>query len=416
MNWKITLRWFAVLTLIVIIYISAIGIWSWKWQLPSEPLPQGHLTHQTQNVSNNQKEIAKLAQQNMVSLAKDLQSVSMSGALSMNGEIIWAGTTGLATVKPFKTATTQTLYRIGSVSKSLTAVTLMRMVELNMIDLDEPISTYLTNYPDSSSNITARQLASHIAGVRHYEFDLFRFPPTDSVSNIHYPDVNEALDQFKDDDLLFTPGHNFSYSTHGYTLLSAVMQAAGKKPFESLVAELVTKPLGLTNTVAEHLLNSNELAGFYISDNGLYGDTPIQNLSNKVAGGGFVSTPSDLVKIGGALLNGRLLTPNSFSQMVSVQTLIDGSKTPQNYAIGWRHHQTTRILGEEHKVDVIHHGGVASGANAFLLLVPEHNISIAITTNGKGETSRGEIQMLAYRMAELAIKQQNGVISNSSSL
>jgi len=331
----------------------------------------------------------------------------MSGAMTVNGKLVWAGTVGLAKVELEQAANVKTQYRVGSVSKPITAVALMRMVEEGMIELDVPIHNYLPDYPRYSTQMTARQLASHMAGVRHYRYDFLKFPPTDGLSNVLYSDVNEALSQFKDDELLFKPGQGFSYSTHGYTLLSAVMQAAGGKPFEDLVAELVTIPLGLSQTQAEHSLESTtELAGFYTSDGGLYGITPQQNLSNKVAGGGLVSTPTDLVKLGSALMNGKFLEQSTYEEMVAVQPMFDGSKSPQSYTLGWRHYETSHIIDKDNKVDVIHHGGVASGANAFMMMVPDHDISIAILTNGKGEKSRGEIQMLAYKLAGMVVKER----------
>ncbi len=185
------------------------------------------------------------------------------------------------------------------------------------------------------------------------------------------------------------------------------MQAAGRKRFEALVADLVTQPFGMTSTQAESdLIRPEQLAAFYRSDDGLYGDTPEQNLSNKVAGGGFVSTPKDLVTLGSALLSGQLLSPESFIEMTKVQPMYDGSENQQGYALGWRHYETRHILDEDNQVDVIHHGGRSFGADSFLLLVPEHNISVAITTNGQSEKSRGEIQMLAYELAGMVIRER----------
>lgn len=390
-------------------YLAALQYWSWKWDTPNKALPTAHLSHQ--ELASFQSEpapIAKSAQGAMVELADKLQSVSLSGALSVDGDLVWSGTVGLASVTPFSPAQVDTRYRIGSVSKAVTAVALMRMVEQGLIELDTPIQQYLPDYPSYAKPITVRQLASHMAGVRHYQFDLMKFPPTDGLSNHHFEDAIAALAQFKDDKLLFMPGQDFAYSTHGYTLLSAVMQAAGGKRFEALLDELIIEPLGLKHTAAEHLLESTDkLAHFYNADDGLYGETPTQNLSNKVAGGGLVSTPTDMVKLGAALLDNQLLTPKSFAEMTTVQLMADGSKNQQYYGLGWRHHETSRILNdEERKVDVIHHGGVSVGANAFLLLVPEHRISVAIATNSKGTTSRTEIQLLAYELAGMVINEK----------
>ncbi len=390
-------------------YYGAVEYWVWKWESPHLPLPAKHLA-QSDFVSHHQptEKLAHKAQAQMRTLAEELQSVSMSGAMAINGDVIWSGAVGLASVEPLRKATVNTQYRIGSVSKPLTAVALMRMVEEQMADIDAPLQDYLPHYPRYDADVTMRQLVSHMAGVRHYHFDMFKFPPTDAFSNVAYVDANAALAQFKDDDLLFTPGQGFKYSTHGYTLLSAAMQAAGNKQFEKLVEEMVIQPLGLNQTRPEHLLkDTNHLATFYTSDDGLYGETPKQNLSNKVAGGGYISTPTDLVKLGDALLSNRLLTADSFQKMTEVQPMFDGSDNPQYYALGWRHYETSHIIDEDNKVDVIHHGGRAQGADTFLLLVPEHKITVAITTNGQGNKSRGEIQMLAYRMAGLAIAEKS---------
>ena len=391
--------------LIVLAYLSALAYWYWKWETPKLTLPGEHLSqYQMATVSSSFSSVADKAQFKMTELANELQSVSLSGAMMKDGQLVWAGAVGLASVQPQKAASIKTQYRIGSVSKSLTAVALMGMVEAQLIDLDTPIDKYLPNYPTGAKQITTRQLVSHMSGVRHYNYDFTQFPPTDGLSNIAYEDSIAALGQFKHDGLLFTPGQGFAYSTHGFTLLSVVMQAAANKPFDMVLKEFIATPLKLNQTQAEHLLtNTERLAEFYNSDNGLYGLTPEQNLSNKVAGGGIVSTPTELVTLGAALLNNSLLQPESFEKMVQVQPMFDGSKNPQSYALGWRHYKTRHILGENNQVDIIHHGGVSVGANAYFMLVPEFNITVAILTNSKGEKSRGKIQLLAYELAKMAI-------------
>lgn len=398
----------AAIVLPIATYFGALQYWQWQWNTPNHPLPTNHLMYE-QSVSEgiSDHRLADAAQQQMRELAEQLQTVSMSGAMSVDGNLVWAGTIGLASVEPLQAAETTTQYRIGSVSKSITTVTLMRMAELGILNLDAPVQRYLPDYPSHAANITLRQLANHTGGIRHYQFDITRFPPTDSVSNIAYADAIAALNQFKNDDLLFAPGKGFQYSTHGYTLLSAAMQAAGGKRFSALIDELVIQPLGLSHTQPEHLLsNTAQLAKFYKSDEGMYGVTAAQNLSNKVAGGGYVSTPKDLVTLGDALLSNTLLSIESFDEMTQVLPMHDGGDNPQSYALGWRHYKTSRIIDENNQVDIIHHGGRAFGADCFLMLVPDYNISVAISTNGQSNKSRGEIQKLAYRLAAMVIKQQ----------
>ena len=90
------------------------------------------------------------------------------------------------------------------------------------------------------------------------------------------------------------------------------------------------------------------------------------------------------------------------------QPMIDGSQNPQAYALGWRHHETIHILGEDQPVDIVHHGGTSVGAAAFLMLIPDYNISIAFISNGVGETTRNDLQVLAYSLAGKVIKVRQG--------
>ncbi len=388
------------------IYYAAIQYWLWKWESPHEPLPADTFQYaDNRPLTDEHDQLASHFFETMKSTALDLQTVSISGAVSIHGRPTWAGTIGLASIAPLRPATTKNQYRIGSVSKPLTSVTLMRMAEQGSIDLDADISRYLPDLPGQTIPITPRQLASHMAGIRHYTFDLSQFPPTDFYSNKHYDDVDDAVEHFLYDELLFDPGQGFSYSTHGYTLLSAVMQAAAGKPFLQLVNDLVLAPLAMTSTIPEDRTRQlPQLVEFYTSGNGLYGHTPVVDLSNKWAGGGFIATPIDLVKLGEAVLGDHLLSSDSKAAMFKVQPMSDGSDNSQFYTLGWRRHETVNIFDEDRPVEVIHHGGASTGAAAFLLLVPSHHVSIAFASNGRSDDTRIELQRLAYKIARQCIE------------
>ncbi|MDX1402806.1 MAG: serine hydrolase domain-containing protein, partial [Kiloniellales bacterium] len=173
-----------------------------------------------------------------------------------------------------------------------------------------------------------------------------------------------------------------------------------------LMDELVFEPLGMNATAAESPETMDRLVEFYNTDGGRFGTTRDVDLSVKWAGGGFVSTPTDLVTLGASLLSDRLISSETREEFFAVQPMFDGSENPQVYALGWRHHETVNILGEDTPVDAVHHGGTSEGGVAFLLLVPDHEISIAFLTNGAGDSTRVEIQRLAYRIAGLAIQAQ----------
>jgi len=389
------------LTGVSVLYVSAVAGYLWAFESAHDPLPAGFLDHYDEYVSPDANlEIASAANDAMTSLASDLQAVSISGAIAMEGQLMWSGAVGLASVENATPASIRSRYRIGSVSKSLTATALARMVELNMIDLDDSVQKYLPDYPLYESPMTVRQLASHTAGVRHYGMDLTLFPPHDSFLDEHFDDVTDATAYFKDDGLQFPPGSDFAYSTYGYTLLSAVMEAAAGIPFLQLMNELLFEPMEMRATGPENGSGEmKDLVSFYHAADGLYGSTRPIDFSIKWAGGGFVSTPTDLVTLGSALLSDSLIEPETRELFFTPQPLFDGSENPQAYALGWRHHKTVHILGKDHPVDVVHHGGTSVGGVAFFLLVPDHNISIAFMSNGVGETTRNDLQVLAYRLA-----------------
>lgn len=393
------------LVVIAVAYYGSVEYFFWQWESPHEPLPEGtyELT-QSETLSTDHAAIADSLQAEMEALAKAEQTVSISGAVAIGGSPAWAGTVGFAQIEKGVPANTSSQYRIGSVSKSLTATALMQLVEKGQIDLDADVRTYLPDYPGYDTPMTTRQLASHMAGVRHYNVDLTLFPPTDAYGDEHFATTLDATRLFRDDALLFNPGEGFSYSTHGYTLLSAVMAAAAEKPFLEIMSEQIFDPLGMEYSSAKDRTKGLPgLVNFYYAGGGLFGPSYPVDLSNKWAGGGLVSTPTDLVKFGAAVLNGQLLDPAARQTMVSRQRMADGSDNPQAYALGWRHHKTIHILGEDSPVDVIHHGGTSVGGAAFLLLVPEYDIVVAYLTNGRTETIRGELQMLAYRSVKMIL-------------
>ena len=153
---------------------------------------------------------------------------SISAAIAWDGQLQWAGATGFADIEGGLSATLHSRYRTGSVAKPITAVAMMRLVDAGKLALDEPISTYVVALPTHLQPLTAKLLASHRAGVRHYSWI-----PTwwmgwhENYSTHQYESVAAGLPMFVDDALRFQPGTNFRYSTFGYSLLSRQLDKGG---------------------------------------------------------------------------------------------------------------------------------------------------------------------------------------------
>ena len=343
---------------------------------------------------------------------KSLFSPGISAAVAIDGQLVWAGSAGWANLERQKAMTPDTQFRIGSTSKSLTAALLAKMVESNKLDLDAPISNYSIGRmnPDWLS-ITPRQLASHTSGIPHYDNNtdwsgIIKIMRLDS----HYDDVVESIALFDSSDALFSPGESFEYSSLGTVLLSAVMQQAYQQNFHTLMKEHIFTPLNMHSTMAEPEVNRREelspnLARFYWHPQyhkALVAPWRDVNLSHRLAGGGFISTPSDLVKLGLGFNSPEFISSKIREEFWTPQTLHNGQVNEQNYGLGWR--VSTSDFGEEiGELFHANHGGVSKGAQSWLMVIPEFNMSVAVNINSKTEKF-WDFASISYELVKIFIQ------------
>lgn len=177
-------------------------------------------------------------------------------AVAINGRIVWSEGMGLADVENNVPCREDTVMRIASISKSLTAVAVAKAWQQGKLDLDAPIQKYVPSFPEKSVEgvrvtITLRHLLSHMAGIRHYGNDKSEFLNKEYYIKKHYNNVTDSLKIFSNDELSSAPGTTFLYSTHGWTLVSAALEAAMGQPFLQLMREEVLRPLHMTSTIEE---------------------------------------------------------------------------------------------------------------------------------------------------------------------
>ncbi|GHB32252.1 serine hydrolase domain-containing protein [Mongoliitalea lutea] len=330
-------------------------------------------------------------------LVSTLKVPSASAAVAVNGQLVWVGTYGFADIEKQTKVSPLTLYRIGSTSKALTSVAVMKLVQDEKLDLDVPISTIIQNYPEKQWSFSTRHLLSHTAGLPDYE-DLGIKGLYYSMLNFkQFSSVEESLALFQNIPLLFEPGTGFKYNSFGPVLASRVVEISSGMSFEEFMNKYIFQPSGMKNTYLEKGKNNPaSIAKFYETDNqGSYRNwhtfgfpKQIQNLSYKWAGGGMLSTPTDLV-----LLGNRLLTDNEFigedikGIFFTPQLLNNGEVNIQNYALGWRLNQsyTSKHFKNRTVTMMVHHAGISKGSMNFLCLFPKENIVINVSTNGRSE-------------------------------
>lgn len=293
----------------------------------------------------------------------------LSVAVLVDGTVVWSEGFGYANLEHRIPVTPLTRLRIGSVSKPVTAAALGKLVEEGRLDLDAPVQRYVPSFPQKRWPITTRQLAGHLAGIRHYRGDEF-------YSRDRYETVLDGLRIFQDDSLLFEPGTRYVYSSYGWNLISAVIEGAAGEPFLAYMRREIFEPLGLRSIVAEHtdsiILHR---ASYYERDRvtGRILNAPYVDNSYKWAGGGFISNTEDLVRFGWAHLDGSFLRPETVELLFTPQRTKSGEAT--SYGLGW---QSGRDSAGRRWVG---HTGSSVGARAVLLVYPDHRLVVAALAN-----------------------------------
>lgn len=262
----------------------------------------------------------------------------------------------------------KSIFRIASVSKPIAATALAQMVADGQIDLDASFYNYVPYYPKKAHDFTIRQLASHTAGIRGYrgiEYGL----------NKPYS-IKESITIFKDDDLLFEPGTAYFYSSYDWVLIALAMQEVSGIPFENCVYKKVLAPIRMKNTFDPiAVLNADvghRLTKFYSKNRGGFRTAiPVNNFF-KLAGGGYLSTASDIAKFGQAYLEGRVLTEDVLSQFTTSLIVND---IPTYYGLGWQ--------VSKDKKDRSFYGHVGNGVGGYsnFFVYPEQQMVFAFLVN-----------------------------------
>jgi CubicO group peptidase (beta-lactamase class C family) len=290
----------------------------------------------------------------------------MAVTVLRNGQVEMSAGFGFADVARATAATPDTKFRIGSVSKLLTAVALMRLVEMHVLDLDAPLRGYLDEHPAQWPDLTLRELAGHTAGVRHYRGAEF-------FSRTSYPTLRAAMEIFAADSLLFAPGSAYAYSSHGYTVIGAAMERVTGEAFPDLLRRTVLAPLAMPRTVPDSGGAIDDKAVLYDIGRDEVTVAPTDDLSSRWPAGGYLSTTADLARFGWLALRPGFLGETARREMVTPQRLTSGMTT--NVGIGWR--TATDSAGRPY----LHHGGSSNGGSAFLLVYPDQGLVVAMACN-----------------------------------
>jgi CubicO group peptidase (beta-lactamase class C family) len=258
---------------------------------------------------------------------------------------------------------------IGSVSKQFTAAVIMRLMELGVLGLDDPISQYLTDIPQRWESVTIRQLLTHTGGIPNYATDFMGF----DIAQYYTPE--ELMDKFTEWNLLnFEPETRWEYSNRGYFLLGMIIKQITGQDYYDYLQENILEPQGINNTNA-CIKNTRDLAkGYRIAT---LGGEPekVANVNPSFAygAGDLCSTAGDLLEWQRALATGRIVSEDSYLMMTSPVELPDGAKTGYGFGL--------EITEKDKRMVISHAGGIPSGFIALLSYYPDEEYGTVLLTN-----------------------------------
>ncbi len=300
----------------------------------------------------------------------------LSVAVGADGDIVWAEGFGWADLENRVPVTPNLRFRIGTASKALTSAAVGLLLEKDRLKLDEVIQTYVRAFPEKQWPVTLRQLMGHLAGVRNDAGD-------EEPLSVRCERTVEGLQRFAERRLLFEPGTQYRYSSYGWILVSAAVEAAADKPFFSFMRRQIFEPLGMDDTSADSATEPLlDRATFYFprfAADPRYGPQAPREVDYScfAGSGAFLSTPADLVRFGMAITSGKLLQPATVRLLQAPQRLASGQET--GYGLGWD--LETVALAGEHTRLAGHDGELMGGMVASFMTFPERGIVVAVTSN-----------------------------------
>jgi serine beta-lactamase-like protein LACTB, mitochondrial len=316
-------------------------------------------------------------------VAKFMSANSVPGvavAVVIDAAPAWSQGFGMADLENYVPATSSTLFRLGSISKPITATAVMQLFERDKLDLDAEVQKYCPAFPKKEWPITTRELLGHLAGIRHYNPDGKGDIPEDSAK--HFATMEEALHVFANDPLVAKPGTKFHYSTYGYTVLGCVMEGASSQKYVDYMRENVYRPAGMEQTREDNYfaIIPHRTRFYHKDEAGVVLNAGVLDSSYKIPGGGLLSSADDLALFEAAILNDKLLKRSTRDLMWTPQRTADD---PQNhYALGWG-------TGSDGGLDYKAHTGSQQGTSTAIVLMPERRAAFVVLANLDGVNAGG---------------------------
>lgn len=311
---------------------------------------------------------------------------AVSVAIVHQGKLLKTVATGFANLEQETPASPATVFQIQSVTKTFTSAAVLLLAEEGKLRLEDPVSKHLEGTPDAWKEITLRHLLSHTSGIK----DFINAPTASLRIEVTEEEVLRATAARA---LNFTAGERYEYSNSNYHLLAMIVRKLTGKSYGDFLRERIFLPLGLGSTrIFSHSdLIPHRASGYFWTGSGFRNGEFIAESILSYGGGGIVSTAGDLALWARALLEPKLLKPESIAEAWTPARLKNG--TASSYGLGWG---IQTVAGHR---EIRHNGAHATGFTSCLAIYPEDSLAVAVLINGRN----GNPDRLARQLAGLYV-------------
>jgi len=379
-------RWLLVMASALVVAISSVGCGEDAVHNAIPTTPVGERADAKPHVAvgpSGEEGFAQRLNEDRWLAAFDVPGVAV--ALVRQGRPTWSKGYGQADLKRGVAVTPDTVFQVGSISKTVTAWGVMRLVEQGRLNLETPVHRYLTRWhlprsPFNADGVTIGRLLNHSAGLNSQDYSPISARPLPSLEQSLSGESGGVNARPGTDDVRITmePGQQQSYSNGGYTLLQLVVEEVTGEPFASYMQREVLNPLGMNHSSFgwREELRALDATGYDVAGQAV----PRSAFAEKAAGG-LQTSANDLALFVAAGMTGPadepagrgVLTPQSVATLLARQRLPDGSTASLGYEV-----QTlpdgTYAAG---------HGGKNTGWRAEFLTLPDRREGIVIMTNSE---------------------------------
>ncbi len=305
----------------------------------------------------------------------------------LKSDFTWARGFGYSDLENMVPAKAESSYRLASVTKTITAIAVLQLVEQGKIDLKAEVQQYVPYFPRKKWPVRAGHLLGHLGGISHYR-------NYNEEGHIKEPkDTQEALAIFQDFELAAEPGTKYHYSSYGYNLLGAVIEGASGESYGEYIRKHIFQPLKMSQSRMDSpvALIPNRVRGYRLI-RGEIKNSEYVDVSSRFAAGGTRSTVIDLIKYAQGIIQGDLLKSETWRKIFQSMAIKDGLFT--GYGMGWR---VSPWRGHFQ----INHSGSQPETRTHLLIFPTEDFAIAVASN----LERANLWPYYSRLAELVLNE-----------